>query len=235
MQHSCLICWNDSKFNNRLHHSNTFSLSFLYFSSFFTTHTHTHTHTRTHTAHTHTHTHTHIHTHTHTHTHAHTHSTLPSSLPSSFPANFSSSLSLIFPLIFSLSNIPPYFYLLCLLHPTHPNPTEPPLLNDAVLITERENVRFRVDLSEGNRPAFPFPSSFTWSRTGGVAVENATGRVYEYPSVTIQSVQPSDTGNYTLTATNSLPDGTPVGTDSGSFSLDVLCEWLSAVLWGLVG
>ena len=56
---------------------------------------------------------------------------------------------------------------------------------------------------------------------------NETGqREYNYPSVFIKSVQPSDSGSYTLTATNHLPDGvTVVGTDTGSFSLNVLCEW----------
>ena len=56
-------------------------------------------------------------------------------------------------------------------------------------------------------------------------MRNTTGRVYGYPSVRIESVQPSDAGNYTLTATNYLPGGTLVGTDSGSVSLDVLCKW----------
>ena len=84
-----------------------------------------------------------------------------------------------------------------------------------------------LDLSEGNPPAFPFPSSFMWSRDGGGELVNETGqREYNYPSVFIKSVQPSDSGNYTLTATNYLPDGvTVVGTDTGSFFLDVLCEW----------
>ena len=57
---------------------------------------------------------------------------------------------------------------------------------------------------------------------------NETGqREYDYSSVFINSVQPSDSGSYTLTATNHLPDGvTVVGTDTGSFFLDVLCEWI---------
>ena len=55
---------------------------------------------------------------------------------------------------------------------------------------------------------------------------NETGqREYDYSSVFINSVQPSDSGSYTLTATNYLPGGvTLVGSDAGSFSLNVLCE-----------
>ena len=60
---------------------------------------------------------------------------------------------------------------------------------------------------------------------------NMTGRVYGYPFVNIESVQPSDIGYYKLTAINYLDDGiTPVGIDSGSFYLDILCEPYCTVL-----
>ena len=106
----------------------------------------------------------------------------------------------------------------------HPLSTEPPVLNNIPLFTRQRNEVFRVDLSAGNTPAFPFPI-FTWSRAGGEAVVNMTGRVYGYPSVSIESVQPSDIGYYNLTAINYLHDGiTELGNDSGSFYLDILCE-----------
>ena len=70
--------------------------------------------------------------------------------------------------------------------------------------------------------AFPFPN-FTWTGQDGVELVNSTGREYGYPSIFIGSVQPPDTGNYTLTATNDQ------GTASASFFLDVLCEYLSTL------
>ena len=101
--------------------------------------------------------------------------------------------------------------------------TEPPLLNK-LLVAIEVNEQLHVDLSEGHPPAFPYPI-FKWSRPGGEAVVNTTGRVYGYPSVSIESVQLSDTGSYNLTAVNFLHDGiTVVGNGTGSFYLDVLCE-----------
>ena len=56
-------------------------------------------------------------------------------------------------------------------------------------------------------------------------VVNTTEKVYGYPSVSIESVQPSDTGSYNLFAVNYLHDSiTLVGSVTGSFYLDVLCE-----------
>ena len=74
----------------------------------------------------------------------------------------------------------------------------------------------------GSSLAFPFPD-FTWTGPDGVELVNSTGREYGYPSIFISSVQPPDTGNYTLTATNDH------GTASASFFLDVLCEYLSTL------
>ena len=106
----------------------------------------------------------------------------------------------------------------------HPLSTEPPVLNKIPLFTRQRDEVFRVDFSAGNTPAFPFPI-FTWSRAGGEAVVNMTGRVYGYPSVSIDSVQPSDIGYYNLTAMNYLHDGTtPTGFAFVSFYLDILCE-----------
>ena len=60
-------------------------------------------------------------------------------------------------------------------------------------------------------------------------------RLYGYPSIFIGSVLLSDAGLYTLTATNHQQDGlTPVGTDSGSFSLNVLCECVCMPLYSYI-
>ena len=93
-------------------------------------------------------------------------------------------------------------------------------------VRRRENQEFSLDLSEpGSPPAFPFPS-FSWSRDGQ-SLSNATAtRQYGYPSIFIGSVQPSDAGNYTLSAMNYASDETtPVGSDVGSFTLNVLCKF----------
>ena len=99
----------------------------------------------------------------------------------------------------------------------------PPRLSDRRIITKRENEELSLVMSKpGSSLAFPFPN-FTWTGPDGAELVNSTGREYGYPSIFIGSVQPPDTGNYTLTATNDH------GTASASFSLNVLCEYLSTL------
>ena len=102
----------------------------------------------------------------------------------------------------------------------------PPTLSDRGEITKRENEQLSLDISDpGSRPAFPFPSDVTWRRDGVELVNVSDTRVFGYPSIFIGSVLQSDAGPYTLTATNYQLDGvTLVGTGSGSFTLNVLCE-----------
>ena len=90
----------------------------------------------------------------------------------------------------------------------------------------RENQDLRLDLSEsGARLAFPFPS-FTWRKEGQPLANATVTRQYGYPSIFIESVQPSDAGNYTLSAVNYASDRTTlVGSDTGSFTLNVLSEY----------
>ena len=107
-------------------------------------------------------------------------------------------------------------------------PPGPPVLLNGGEETRRENEGLILDLSDpASPPAFPFPSQFMWSRQDGVELVNVTDtRVFSYPSIDIGSVLPSDTGLYTLTATNYQLDGvTPVGSDTASFNLNVLCEF----------
>jgi hypothetical protein len=75
--------------------------------------------------------------------------------------------------------------------------------------------------------AFPEPSEFEWLIGGRSLRQN--GRITTtYSSVTFASVMRTDTGNYTVNATNFLLDDVtePVGNDVGSFYLDVLCKWM---------
>ena len=75
--------------------------------------------------------------------------------------------------------------------------------------------------------AFPEPSDFEWL-IGGQPLLRQDGITTTYSSVTFGSVMRSDTGNYTVTVTNFLIDNAtqPVGSDTGSFYLDVLCKWV---------
>ena len=75
--------------------------------------------------------------------------------------------------------------------------------------------------------AFPFPQQFSWTANNNSRV------AFGYPSVTFLPFIQGDAGTYTLTATNYRLDNTSVvvGTDTGSFTLDVQCKsiWFSLV------
>ena len=75
--------------------------------------------------------------------------------------------------------------------------------------------------------AFPFPQQFSWTANNNSRV------AFGYPSVTFLPFIRGDAGTYTLTATNYRLDNTSVvvGTDTGSFTLDVQCKsiWFSLV------
>ena len=106
--------------------------------------------------------------------------------------------------------------------------TGPPNLQDnfVVRLQEKSEVNVPVDLRQ-DPPAFPEPTepNFTWMRNGQPL---RSGLTTTYSNVTFDSVARSDAGNYTVTATNFLLNDSTiqVGSDSGSFYLDVLCEHL---------
>ena len=70
--------------------------------------------------------------------------------------------------------------------------------------------------------AFPAPTSFTWKKDG----RPLTGPMLTYSSVTFATVRRQDAGNYVVSATNFVSSSTSemVGSDTGSLSLDVICE-----------
>jgi hypothetical protein len=74
--------------------------------------------------------------------------------------------------------------------------------------------------------AFPEPSDFEWLIDGQPL--RRSGITTSYSRVTFASVMRSDTGNYTVNATNYLLDNVtePVGNDRGSFYLNVVCKLL---------
>ena len=94
-----------------------------------------------------------------------------------------------------------------------------------VRLQEGSEVNVPVDLRQ-DPLAFPEPTDFTWMRNGQPSLRS--GLTTTYSNVTFDSVMRSDAGNYTVTATNFLLNdfSRPIGSDSGSFYLDVLCKCL---------
>ena len=83
-----------------------------------------------------------------------------------------------------------------------------------------------VDLSDPTAAeALPLPEGgqFLW-RMGGSVVSSDSRVTYGYPSVMFNAVERGDAGDYTLSATNTRPNGSEIGNDTGSFTLDVYCK-----------
>ena len=80
-----------------------------------------------------------------------------------------------------------------------------------------------IDLLE-EPTAFPEPSDFEWLLDGQPLRRN--GITTSYSRLTFTSVMRTDAGNYIVNATNFVLNNSsqPVGSDSGSFRLDVVCK-----------
>ena len=105
------------------------------------------------------------------------------------------------------------------------NPIGAPLLRDnncSLKILEGD-LNILIDLLK-EPTAFPEPSDFEWLLDGQPLRGN--GITTSYSSVLFASVMRTDAGNYTVNATNFLLDNSsqPVGSDTGSFHLDVVCK-----------
>ena len=99
----------------------------------------------------------------------------------------------------------------------------PPNLIDNLPVVTVEGSTSTVSLRQ-TPDVFPFPQQFSWTVNGSPANNNS--RVtFGYPSVIFQRFERGDAGTYTLTATNYRLDNNSVvvGTDTGSFTLDVQC------------
>ena len=109
-----------------------------------------------------------------------------------------------------------------------PHPA-PPTLADLGTVGLAEGDIDSVDLSNTTvAEAFPFPvgDQITW-RQNGVVVSSDSRVTYGYPSVMFnapEGVRRSDAGTYQLSGTNIRPDGSVIGSDTGSFTLDVYCK-----------
>lgn len=78
-----------------------------------------------------------------------------------------------------------------------------------------------VDLRQ-EPPAFPPPTSFIWTKDG----RPLSGHVLTYSSVTFATVRRTDAGKYSVSATNFVSGSSTeqVGSDTGSFCMDVICK-----------
>jgi hypothetical protein len=79
---------------------------------------------------------------------------------------------------------------------------------------------------EGMPLAHPSPLIFQWSKEGEGNLQNDLRRIFRYPDFTIDDVRRSDSGRYSLTATNFFLDEPrrELGTGTGSITLDILCK-----------
>ena len=80
--------------------------------------------------------------------------------------------------------------------------------------------------------AHPFPSTFEWTASQSILVFNDSRRSFGYPHLLIDNVHRSDSGMYTISATNRFlfPPMNILGSATGSFTLDVLCEYCLSIL-----
>ena len=88
-----------------------------------------------------------------------------------------------------------------------------------------------IDLQQ-ELAAFPEPTLFSWNKDGQPLVADLLST---HSNVTFATVRRSDTGNYTITATNFVLPGSPgtdqVGNDTGSFYLDVICKYYEKCMY----
>ena len=94
------------------------------------------------------------------------------------------------------------------------------MLQDNILVRLVEDGSpITVNLSIGLAP-FPQPS-FNWTKDGQLFISPSLS----YSSVTFESIRRVDDGIYNVSATNFVLNSThQVGSDTGSFYLDVLCK-----------
>ena len=73
-------------------------------------------------------------------------------------------------------------------------------------------------------PAFPVPSSFFWTKDGESL---ATGPTLTYSTAIFVAIGRQDSGDYAVNATNFILDNPTqqIGSDAGSFTLDVICKF----------
>ena len=101
--------------------------------------------------------------------------------------------------------------------------------------TLRDNLVVKIEENSENVPinllqeptAYPQPSSFMW-RKDGQPVDSSRVSL-SYSNATFAKVTREDDGVYTVSVTNFVIGSSTqqVGTDTGSFRLDVICKLIS--------
>jgi hypothetical protein len=102
---------------------------------------------------------------------------------------------------------------------------DPPKLRKTFDVRIQEgDTEITIDLRQDSAP-FPEPSIFNWSKDGRPLLSDNIISL-TYSNVTFLVVSKNISGNYTVSATNFLLDNTSqqLGSDIGSFHLDVLCK-----------
>ena len=103
--------------------------------------------------------------------------------------------------------------------------TDPPVLLEAGEVKLRENEELRLDMADpDSSPAYPIPSQVLWTKDGEEIDSALPTRVFNYSSIFIGSVEPSDSGVYQLSVTSYFLNGSLFQSDSASLTLNVLCE-----------
>ena len=100
----------------------------------------------------------------------------------------------------------------------------PPNLMDNFVVRVLDGRRnIPVDLAL-DPPAFPIPSLFSWT----IHRESLnTGPALTYSTATFDTIERRDSGDYAVNATNFILDNPTqqIGSDTGSFTLDVICKF----------
>ena len=103
--------------------------------------------------------------------------------------------------------------------------TDPPVLLDRVEVKLRENEELKMDMANpDSSPAYPIPSQVSWTKDGEEIGSVLPTRVFNYSSIFIGSVEPSDSGVYQLSVTSYFLNGSLFQSDSAYLTLNVLCE-----------
>ena len=104
----------------------------------------------------------------------------------------------------------------------------PPILQEGLMFRIVENsLNIPIDLSQLQEPAaFPEPTLYNWTRNGVQLSSPPSMHVLTYSTITFNAVSRNDSGNYAVSATNFVleSNSVQVGSDTGSFSLDVICK-----------
>ena len=99
----------------------------------------------------------------------------------------------------------------------------PNLCKDLIVKIQEGDVNIPIDLRKDPAP-FPEPSIFNWSKDGQPLLADLDTT---YSILNFSSVTRNRTGNYTVLATNFLLSNSSqqLWSDTGTFYLDVLCEY----------